>query len=270
MHSQLRQALKAMVPIAVRNRARTFSRYLKSRKYAGGPLQCPLCGGNFSHFYPTGMDLPVLTKWQVIGAGHRLRAVCPNCHSKERDRLIFLYLQQVRPWIFSRNISLLHVAPEPQLAARLRRAQNIQYVSADLLNSPMADERMDITDIPRPDHSFEVIICNHVLEHVENDRTALAEFFRVLKPGGFAILQVPISYLLDFTYEDFSIQDGAGREQAFGQNDHVRIYGRDYPQRLADAGFAVSAVSAEDFLDPDSIVKYCLLPAEKLFIGAKI
>lgn len=268
MRGRLRQALKAVVPVAARDGVRALSRYMGSRHVAGGPLQCPLCGGNFSSFFPTGHDLPVLMEKRVIGAGYRLNASCPYCHSKERDRLIFLYLKQVCPWVFSEEITLLHVAPEPRLADKLRGARNISYVSADL-NSPMADERMDTTDIQKPDNSFEVIICNHVLEHVEDDRKAMAEFFRLLKPGGFAILQVPISYLLDVTYEDFSIRDGDGRERAFGQNDHVRIYGQDYPRRLEQAGFIVSAVSPEEFLDAGSVTSYCLVPEEKLFIGAK-
>jgi SAM-dependent methyltransferase len=132
---------------------------------------------------------------------------------------------------------LLHVAPEPALGRLLSGRSNIDYLSGDL-GSPFAMVKMDITNIPYPDGHFDAIYCSHVLEHVPNDQQAMGEFFRVLKPNGWAILQVPIEG--EHTFEDWSVQTPEGRERAFGQSDHVRIYGRDYRDRLAKAGFTVT------------------------------
>jgi predicted SAM-dependent methyltransferase len=131
----------------------------------------------------------------------------------------------------------LHIAPEKGLEKRLRK-QHGDYLTADLYEQDVM-VKMDITDIQFADGSFDVILCNHVLEHVPDDRKAMSELHRVLRPGGWGILQVPISKLLRSTYEDSSITTDAGREQAFGQSDHVRIYGPDYRERLERAGFDV-------------------------------
>jgi len=133
----------------------------------------------------------------------------------------------------------LHVAPEPQLEPVLRSQSSIDYLTADIAaNKAMV--QMDITDIPFPDNSFDAIICNHVLEHIIDDSMAMAELYRTLKPGGWAILQVPLSLKLKHTYEDHSITTEAGREEAFGQADHVRIYARDYRDRLEKVGVIVN------------------------------
>lgn len=121
---------------------------------------------------------------------------------------------------------------------------NLNYITADLV-SPLADVRMDIQDIPYDEGSFDVVICNHVLEHVDDDIVAMREIFRVLKPGGWAILQVPVDWNRDYTYEDASIVTPKEREKHFGQYDHVRFHGTDYPNRLRSAGFIVDN---EDFL----------------------
>ncbi len=207
----------------------------------------------------------MLRELQVVGAGYRPEAVCPGCYSKDRERLVYLYLTRAQAWVFSRPMALLHIAPEPSLAAKLRAVASIDYVSADL-DAASAERRMDITAIEEGDDRYDVIICNHVLEHVVEDGKAMAELCRVLKPGGFAILQVPISYLLADTYEDFSIIDPAERERAFGQNDHVRIYGRDYPGRLERAGFSVTEIRPEDFLRAREVDEYRVLPEERLYL----
>jgi SAM-dependent methyltransferase len=137
-------------------------------------------------------------------------------------------------------------------------------VSVDL-DSPLAQMQMDITDITFADNSFELIICNHVLEHIPDDAQAMRELFRVLKPGGLAILQVPISYAIDSTYEDFTIVDSEARLAAFGQRDHVRIYGPDYPQRLGRAGFAVKAHPVTEMFRDDEVDQFRLLINERLF-----
>ena len=268
MIASIKDAVKSVVPYRAYAPAHGLLRYLTSRRYAGGPLTCPLCDGDFSQFLPIGIDVPVLQEKQVVGGGFRLNAGCPRCRSEDRERLVFLYLKAQRPEVFSRGLTLLHVAPEPSLAAALRASTNISYVSADL-DSPIADVRMDITEIGEGDNTFDVVICNHVLEHIQDDGKAMRELYRVLKSGGFAILQVPLSFMFEETCEDFTVQDPQERERLFGQRDHVRLYGTDYVRRLEKAGFSVAQVGPETFLDARAIAKYRLLPAEKLFVCSK-
>lgn len=147
---------------------------------------------------------------------------------------------------------LLHIAPEARLAAILRTKENIDYITGDISSRKKVMVEMDVTDIQFPNHSFDAIICCHVLEHVADDCKAMSELYRVLKPGGWAILQVPLSRTLRNTYEDFTITTTAGREEAFGQGDHVRIYAEEnYRDRLTRAGFKVNVfkwvTKAENF-----------------------
>jgi len=140
--------------------------------------------------------------------------------------------------LLSRGKKLLHVAPEGHLGTWLQSKRELDYVTADF-HMDHVDYRIDLTKMPFSDMSFDAIICNHVLEHIPDDTKAMAELFRVLKRGGWVVLQVPISLSLDATYEDFSITDPGERERAFGQHDHVRIYGSDYVDRLKRVGFIV-------------------------------
>jgi SAM-dependent methyltransferase len=174
---------------------------------------------------------------KVVGGGYRLNSLCPICDSFDRERLLYLYLLH-KTDIFRSAKKLLHVAPEEKVKAILSSKTNLDYLTADLSAKDVRIE-MDTTDIRFPDNSFDAIICNHVLEHIIDDRKAMTELRRVLKPAGWAILQVPVSLSLDQTYEDFSITTARGREEAFGQHDHVRIYAADYEAKLASAGFKV-------------------------------
>jgi ubiquinone/menaquinone biosynthesis C-methylase UbiE len=135
-------------------------------------------------------------------------------------------------------MKVLHVAPEQCFYKTFRKMPQLTYVTADL-ESPLADVRLDIQDMPFAEGEFDMIICNHVLEHVPDDRKAIREVFRVLKNGGSAILQVPTNYEMEKTYEDPSITSPAEREKHFRQKDHYRLYGKDYLQRLAEAGFQI-------------------------------
>ena len=264
----MKAALKKVVPYRAYAPIQSAFRRMRSIRYRGDRFRCPFCDRRFSAFLPCGFDYPILRELEVVGGGYRLNSVCPRCSSEDRERLIFLYLQTKEARIFSDPISLLHVAPEPNLSKALRGHANIRYLSADL-DSPLAEVRMDITDIQEKSETFDVIICNHVLEHIPDDGAAMRELFRVLKTGGFAILQVPLSRKLEQTVEDFSVTDPSERVRRFGQSDHVRIYGRDYAHRLERAGFAVTPEDPYDFLSDAGVKEHGLLEDELLFVCRK-
>jgi predicted SAM-dependent methyltransferase len=229
---------------------------------------CPFCQSHFDEFLPYGIELPVLKEKKVVGAGYRLNALCPRCGSLDRERLVYLYLKHKTNLFSVERLRVLHVAPGRNLQKVLMVLPNIDYLSADLC-SPRAMVKMDITDIKYGDDCFDVIICNHVLEHIPGDRKAMSELYRVLKPGGWSILQVPISLSLDKTYEDPTVQTAEEREKLFGQCDHVRIYAKDYKERLEKAGFSVETYSfTEEFGEHYSHV-YGLVKDEVLYICSK-
>ncbi|MDY6986995.1 MAG: class I SAM-dependent methyltransferase [Thermodesulfobacteriota bacterium] len=185
-------------------------------------FECPVCGDRIKAFQPFG-KLP------------RPNAQCPVCKSLERHRLVWLYFRE-KTNLFEDSLKMLHIAPEPCLSRHLRNLPNVDYVIADL-DPCSAMIEMDITNIPFPDNEFDVIYASHVLEHIQDDMKAMRELHRVLAPHGWAILQVPI--LAEKTFEDPTVKSPENRERLFGQNDHVRIYGLDYKDRLNKAGFRV-------------------------------
>jgi SAM-dependent methyltransferase len=225
-------------------------------------IECPFCGTRSPSFLTFGLDEPVLRERQVVGGGHRADAMCPHgaCSSLDRERLVYLFLQRAnlpRP-----EARVLHVAPEGNLSDVLSRCA--RYVAADLVPFDGIIE-MDVTRIQYPDESFDAVICNHVLEHVADDRAAIGEIRRVLAPGGFAILQVPISSTSATTFEDAGVTAPADRARVFGQRDHVRIYGQDYPDRLRAAGFGVTIHNAREEFGDEGCERYGLLKEENLF-----
>ena len=226
--------------------ARLFVFRTRAFFFRGDAVRCPCCGGRFSRF---------------AGVGKNSRAAaCPRCDSRERQRLLYLYLRD-QTSLFTDRLRVLHVAPEACLQPTLKKLGNLDYVSADL-SSGSAMVCMDITDIQFPDNSFDAILCSHVLEHVRDDGRAMRELRRILKPGGWALLQVPVDGSRERTFEDPRVTDPAERERLFGQWDHVRTYGRDYPRRLADAGFDVQVVPYAADLGPD-VVRVCGLDADE-------
>lgn len=195
----------------------------------GYAFACPVCGGRYRSFLPFGLD-------------GRRNALCPGCGSLERHRFMWMHLRD-RHGLHRRRLRLLHVAPEPCIATALKANPAIRYVSTDMFD-PNADRAADLTSLPFPDSSFDFAICSHVLEHIDDDRKAMAELFRILRPGGTAVVMVPIDMKLPRTHEDSSVTTAAGREAAFGHPYHVRICGADYPDRLRAAGFSVEPVSS--------------------------
>lgn len=162
----------------------------------------------------------------------------------------------------------MHIAPEQCLYARVKQLTHIDYVTADL-ESPIADYHFDLHKIPFADNFFDMILCNHVLEHVSDDRKVMSELLRVLNPGGFAILQVPLEPIRESTFEDPAITDPRQREKYFGQKDHVRVYGRDYPDRLRECGFFVEERLVSEGFSTEMINRYRLSPDETLYIASK-
>ncbi|MDY6905434.1 MAG: methyltransferase domain-containing protein [Thermodesulfobacteriota bacterium] len=235
----------------------------------GKKYECPFCNGKFATFLSAGGEFSVLSEKQIVGAGIRLHSTCPRCLSSDRERLVYLYLFKEKKYILCDTLKLLHVAPEYNLAIKLKSNSKMHYLSADL-NASLADTQMDITNIQEHDETYDVIICNHVLEHIPDDLQAMSELYRVLKKGGFAILQVPISLILEKTFEDPSVSTSEERESVFGHKEHVRIYGNDYRLRLEKAGFSVTAHPLTDYLGSVDVARFGLNKKEKIFVCSKL
>jgi predicted SAM-dependent methyltransferase len=216
---------------------------VQSIAYAGNQVSCPCCNSSFRKFLPAGIS-------------NRPNAQCPKCFSLERHRLIWLYLKN-KTNLLSEKLKVLHIAPEFQLYKLLRSLSNLDYLSADL-SAPRAMVNVDITNMHFADNSFDVILCNHVLEHVSNDTQAMKEIYRVLKPGGWALLQVPLDGNLEETLEDPTIVSPEDRLKFYGQKDHLRLYGRDYKNRLEAAGFQVTVCDYLQELGHNASEKYRL------------
>ena len=197
----------------------------------------------------------------------RKNALAPDSLSLERHRLLWLFLKN-RSTFFSKKLKVLHFAPALCFRKAFKKMENLEYYTADL-NSSWADIKIDARAIPFPANDFDVLIANHVLEHIEEDLLAMQEFYRVIRPGGWGIFMVPIDQKLEATYEDFSITDPREREKHFGQSDHVRIYGLDFADRLAMAGFGVKCENYAESLSPELIDKYCLNKNDLIFICQK-
>ncbi|SEJ79703.1 Methyltransferase domain-containing protein [Cyclobacterium xiamenense] len=221
--------------------------------YRGNTVQCTICERSFRKFLPYGR----------VG---RDNALCPNCLGLERHRLMWLFLKQKTDF-FKSPLKVLHIAPELCFLDRFEAMDNLEYITGDL-ESPLAKIKMDIHQIPFPDNSFDVVFCNHVLEHVKSDIDACKEINRVLKPGGWGILQSPV-YDLDKTLEYPSITDPVERERVFGQRDHVRKYGKDYASRLSASGLIVSENSFVKTLDKELVKKHALPENEMIFFCQK-
>ncbi len=231
----------------------------------------PIDGKSFRMFLPYGYGT------------QRNNVLSPSTLSLERHRLLWLYLQNETDFFQSELVSdapisnssriklrdaeinsalkVLHFAPEQEFYKRFRKQQNIEYTTTDLL-SPLADVKADICNLPFEDNSYDIIFCNHVLEHIPDDSKAMQELFRVLKKGGMAILQIPQDLSRAVTFFDDTIVDQKERAAIFGQYDHVRIYGRDYFDKLRSIGFTVVEEDYTNKISPDLVEKYCLAKGE--------
>jgi SAM-dependent methyltransferase len=180
---------------------------------------------------------------------------------------MWLYLNE-KTNFFTEKLKVLHIAPEQCFHGRFSKLKNIQYDTGDLV-SPLAKYHFDLHDVPFDDNTYDVVICNHVMEHVDDDQKCMSELYRVLKPGGWAIMQVPIDYSNPKTYEDPTITSPEDREKHFWQKDHVRLYGRDYPERIAKIGFNVKSDNYVNEIDAQKREKYRLQKEELIYFCEK-
>jgi SAM-dependent methyltransferase len=259
--------LRALFDHCVPHRVRPA---LKRGFWWGARHECPVCGAHVRRYLPEGFDLPVLRELDVVGGQHRPERTCPVCRSDSRTRLAWLYLSR-EVQLTDASVRVLHLAPEIGLYARLAASPTVDYEPGDLEPElyPWAPRlrRLDLEALPFPDADFDVVIANHVLEHVVDEARAMAEIRRVLRPGGWAMLAVPIALALDETREDATATTPEARERAFGQADHVRLYGRDYGRRLAHAGFEVALWSGHLRGDGEITRRWRLDPRETLPIA---
>ena len=250
--------IKALLPAAVAPLAIDawfLFRPIVRTGFFGRARYCPVCESRCRRFLSHGPP------------SRRVRdAVCPVCLSHPRLRLAWLFLSTRTDLLDGRPKRLLHVAPEPALTRLLRNARDIEIVSADL-DSPHARMVLDITRIDMEDASLDVILCSHVLEHVHDDRRAMRELCGILRPGGWAMIQVPISRRP--TFEDPSSTDPAEREGLLWQADHVRLYGLDIADRLTEAGFEVETVFGDQLIPPHQLVRTGIYPRHLVFLCRK-
>jgi len=218
--------------------------YLKGNKYTD-----PIDNKSFRKFLPYGYEI------------QRQNVLSPSTLSLERHRLLWLYLTNETNFFTSKK-KVLHMAPEQCFLSRFKKL-NHEYITADL-DSPIADVKADIVNLPFNDNSFDVVFCNHVLEHIQDDTKAMKELFRVMKKGGMGVFQVPQDLNRDVTFEDNSITDPKERAKIFGQYDHVRVYGRDYFDKLRSVGFKVEEVNYSQKISSELSRRYRLMDGELL------
>jgi hypothetical protein len=223
---------------------------LRGNKYTD-----PIDGRSFSKFLPYGYEQ------------QRKNVLSPSTLSLERHRLLWLYLKDHTDF-FTTPHKVLHFAPEQAFYNRFKNLNNLNYTTTDL-NSPLADVKADICNLPFEDNSFDFIMCNHVLEHIPDDKKAMKELYRILQPGGTAILQIPQDLSREKTFEDDTITDPKERARIFGQYDHVRVYGRDYFEQLRSIGFKVEEVDLTSQMDPQLVDKYRLAKGEIIPVARK-
>ncbi len=224
--------------------------------YRGRAVECPICGSQYKSFLPYGRINP------------RPNALCPSCLSLERHRLIWLFLKKETNFLTAK-LKVLHVAPEPCFMKRFENIHGQDYITADI-ESPLAKVKMDIHQIPFEANEFDAVLCNHVLEHVKDDIQAMREIHRVLRPGGWAILQVPFfSPVPDVTMEDPTIVDRRDREKAYGQDDHVRKFGKDYAKRIELSGLKAEANVFAKTMSKEECFRYGVSQNEVIYRGIK-
>lgn len=230
--------------------------FCKSVVYRGSRFICPVCDFRAAALLPS-------------PDGLRKNARCPRCDSLERHRAQWLFGIKKMTSEAPKRLSVLHFAPEHCFAVKLSQSRQIIYHTAGYTKNRLTDHTIDLMNIPLAESSFDAVICNHILEHVPDDHAALKELYRILKPGGTAFIQVPLDMSCDVTLEDPEVVTPEDRKRVFGQEDHVRLYGRDFAGRCEKAGFTVECIEFWNAMPEQEFKKYALLEGEPIFIAHK-
>ncbi len=218
----------------------------------GDKFTDPINGKSFSKFLPYGYGK------------QRKNALSPSTLSLERHRLLWLFLKEETNFFTSKKQQkVLHIAPEQCFLDIFKKQKNLDYITSDL-ESPIVDVKADICDLPFKENSFDIIFCNHVLEHISDDTKAMQELYRVLKPNGMGVFQIPQDINREKTFEDDSITDKKERAKIFGQYDHVRVYGLDYFDKLRSIGFKVDEIDYTKKIAPELVERFSLMKGEIL------
>lgn len=256
-----------MLSAAKRTVSKAIAKF--ARGAASPKMYCCICKSSVDRFHPYRGGWkempPLLTALNCIGSDVD-NFSCPTCGAHDRERHLFLYLDSVGIWKGLPGFAVLHFAPEKRLSKLIVDAAPKRYVRADLYPTDRSIEKVDMLNMPYPSESFDLVMANHVLEHVDDDRKALSEIRRVLKPRGIAILQTPFAAKLRATFSDAGIDDDAGRLQAYGQEDHVRLYGADIFERFAESGLLPDIQTHGVALAAVDPVRYGVNEAEPLFL----
>lgn len=234
----------------------------------GNKVQCYICKNKMDHFLPyrRGLaDIPeFLQKLELIGSDVE-HFWCVHCRSQDRERHLYMYFDRLGLWDKLTGAAVLHIAPERHLSVTIQEKKPSKYVMGDLYPADPNVEKIDITQIPYPDNTFDAVFCNHVLEHVPDYRKAMSELCRVMKPGGFGILQTPFSAVLHKNFEDDSINTDALRFYFYAQEDHVRLFAwPEFENGLREAGLDLQLARHADFFDEDSTNYFGVNPKEDL------
>ncbi|HVT11389.1 MAG TPA: methyltransferase domain-containing protein [Fimbriimonadaceae bacterium] len=260
--------IRSILPPKAYDALRRTSKEVKlATIYKGDAVECFFCGNTFSKFKPHGIDVPILSELQVVSGGVR-DTTCPRCGSYDRERLLYLFVER-RTDLLSGGKKVLDIAPADNLGAKIKASPGIDYTSGDLLRTDVM-VKLDVTDIQFPDETFDAVMCNHVMEHVPDDRKAMREIRRVLKPGGWALVLVPYSKVLKETIEDPTAATPEERLRRFGQDDHIRIYALpDYLARLRESGLEVEVIPFVSQLDPEEVRRYALIGETDIILARR-
>ncbi len=239
----------------------------------GKKVYCLYCKKTYRKFLHEGVKAKVFKTYTVAGGGYKKNVQCPNCYSVDRSRLLYLFFQ-LRTEVFQKKTHILHISPNKEIAKVLCEGKTISHVCGTIEPEQYMEFNpvyLDVQKIGFEDHTFDVLICCHVIEHVDHDDVAMREIHRVLKPGGFAILQVPLALNLEKTLEDKTLKTDKERKRAFGQVDHNRLYGLDYFDKLKNAGFRVVRDNPfqNKWLSKEELERHRLDPIEDVIIAYK-